>query len=59
LNQAKTQAMASVSLTGEFLLIRYLGDSSEQAKQLFLHCWQKIRPLLLNRDACIPRIWAT
>ncbi|WP_063336607.1 MULTISPECIES: urease accessory protein UreD [unclassified Marinomonas] len=59
LNQAQTHAMASVSLTGEFLLIRYLGDSSEQAKQLFLSCWQKIRPFLLNRDACIPRIWAT
>lgn len=59
LNQAQSHAMASVSLTGEFLLIRYLGDSSEQAKQLFLSCWQKIRPLLLNRDACIPRIWAT
>lgn len=59
LNQIESHAMASVSLTGDFLLIRYLGDSSEQAKQLFLSCWQKIRPLLLNRDACIPRIWAT
>lgn len=52
-------AMASMSLCGEFLLIRYLGMSSEQAKQLFVICWQKIRPLLLQRDACIPRIWAT
>lgn len=59
INHDKCPAMASVSLTGQFLLIRYLGASSEQAKILFLACWQKIRPFLLNRDACIPRIWAT
>lgn len=54
-----SQSLASVSLTGEFLLIRYLGSSSEQAKHLYIACWQKIRPLLLNRCASIPRIWAT
>lgn len=54
-----TKTMASVSLTGDFLLIRYLGQSSEQAKQLYLACWQKVRPLLLKREVCIPRIWAT
>ena len=59
INQHDGQAMASVSLTGDFLLIRYLGNSSEQAKNLLIACWQKIRPQLLKREACIPRIWAT
>ncbi len=60
INQCQdTRAMASVSLTGNFLLIRYLGQSSEQAKQMYLACWQKVRPLLLKRDVCMPRIWAT
>lgn len=59
INMQEGQAMASVSLTGDFLLIRYLGRSSEQAKNLFIACWQKIRPQLIQRDACLPRIWAT
>nr|WP_320134652.1 urease accessory protein UreD [uncultured Amphritea sp.] len=52
-------ALASVSLTGEFITVRYLGQQTDQAMQLFIHCWQVIRPLLLGREACEPRIWAT
>ena len=51
--------LCSVSLTSEFLLIRYLGDDAEQARLLFTQCWQDIRPLLLARSPCPPRIWST
>lgn len=52
-------ALASVSLTGEFMTIRYLGNQTDQAMKLFIRCWHEIRPQLLGREACEPRIWAT
>ena len=52
-------ALAAVSLTGEFLTIRYLGNQTDLAMKLFARCWQEIRPELLDRPACEPRIWAT
>ncbi|WP_286238757.1 urease accessory protein UreD [Neptuniibacter halophilus] len=56
---ASESALAAVSLNGEFLQIRYLGACSEQARLLFTRCWKLIRPQLLQRDGCEPRIWAT
>jgi urease accessory protein len=52
-------ALAAVSLNGEFMQIRYLGDCSEQARLLFIRCWTLLRPALIQREACEPRIWAT
>ena len=54
-----SQALAGVTLNHDFLIVRYLGSCSEQARNLFVECWARIRPLLLNRNACPPRIWAT
>ncbi|SIP88182.1 urease accessory protein UreD [Marinobacterium stanieri] len=51
--------LAGVSLSGEFLLIRTLGECSERTRLFLEQCWQLIRPELLGRDACAPRIWAT
>lgn len=59
-DQASDQLpLCSVTLAGEFLLIRYLGNDCEQARNLFTRCWQDIRPKLLGLAACAPRIWAT
>jgi urease accessory protein len=41
------------------LVARYLGNSSENAKQLMTHVWQRLRPELLGRAAVVPRIWNT
>lgn len=41
------------------LIARYLGDSAEEAKNLFTKIWQQLRPMVLNRPAEIPRIWKT
>lgn len=41
------------------LVARYLGDSSETAKQLMTRVWQRLRRELLGRDAVVPRIWNT
>ena len=44
---------------GPLLICRYLGNCTQEAKQLFTEVWQFIRPNLLNLQAEIPRIWHT
>ncbi len=41
------------------LVARYLGDSSEKARQVMTALWQHLRPALLGREAVVPRIWNT
>ncbi len=41
------------------LLVRYLGDASEVARQVMLAAWQRLRPALLQREATELRIWHT
>jgi urease accessory protein len=54
-----SQGLIGLTLLGELLVARYLGDSTEEARGLFQQLWRITRPLLLGRDACPPRIWAT
>jgi urease accessory protein len=49
----------SISKIRQLLVIRYLGQHAEECKALFIQLWQKIRPLYLNKEANIPRIWHT
>lgn len=41
------------------LLLRYLGGSRNEAWDLCCAAWNVLRPLLVGRDACEPRIWRT
>ncbi len=41
------------------LVVRYLGDSSEKARQVMTAIWQHLRPAMLGREAVVPRIWNT
>jgi urease accessory protein len=54
----RVEGLAVTALPG-VLIARYLGDSSEEAKQLFARLWAAIRPGLLGREAHEPRIWRT
>lgn len=49
----------TVSLLRGVLVCRYLGGSTERAKQLFGAAWAVLRPAVLGKAACPPRIWAT
>jgi urease accessory protein len=51
--------LVAATLVEECLLVRYLGDSTEQCRKLFTQIWIVLRPLVLERKACPPRIWAT
>ena len=41
------------------LAARYLGPSSEDAKQAFIALWEVLRPALAGHAAAIPRLWST
>lgn len=41
------------------LSVRYLGNSSERARNGFISAWKVVRPLALQRLPCMPRIWST
>lgn len=49
----------ALTLIDDLLIARYLGPSTQQARQLFQHLWQILRPEVHHLPACAPRIWAT
>lgn len=49
----------SVTQRLDLILVRYLGGSTEQAQDLLRLCWQVLRPGVMGKEACVPRIWAT
>lgn len=50
--------MMGVTQQGQWLVIRYLGNSTTLAREAFVKSWCLVRPALLSRKACLPRIWA-
>lgn len=56
---AREEPLAGATLVDGLLIIRYLGDSTEQARKLFTSIWTCLREPLLGRRAVPPRIWAT
>lgn len=57
--QIITNDSFSATHRDEVLICRYLGHSAEQARHYFTRAWEVLRPLVLERTACAPRIWAT
>ncbi|MCG7949584.1 MAG: urease accessory protein UreD [Candidatus Thiodiazotropha taylori] len=48
-----------ITHTDGLLIVRYLGDSTEQVRNHFIRIWQLLRPTIINRPACEPRVWNT
>jgi len=40
------------------LIARYLGDSTQDAFRWFTQLWALLRPAMLGREHCSPRVWA-
>jgi urease accessory protein len=51
--------LLALSMTGEFLTVRYLGNCTERARNLLGEAWALVRPVLSGRKATEPRIWLT
>lgn len=43
----------------QMVVVRHLGASSEAARAVMVAAWRRLRPLLLGREAVIPRLWNT
>jgi urease accessory protein len=54
-----TGGLSSVSEVNGVLVLRYLGNGVEHARILFEKAWHILRPGILGRRACPPRIWST
>lgn len=48
-----------ITLVGDLLLARCLGPAVEPVMRIFGRLWGILRPRLLGREPCPPRIWAT
>jgi urease accessory protein len=51
--------LCGATLVEDLLIIRYLGSSVLQVRNLFLRAWQIARPLVLGKLPVPPRIWQT
>ncbi len=54
-----TEHVIAATLIEDCLLIRYIGDSTEHSRRIFTQLWMALRPEIIGRKACPPRIWAT
>lgn len=48
-----------ITLVDKVLVCRALAAQAEPIKRAFIEAWKTLRPLLLDRPAAPPRIWAT
>jgi len=55
----ESDALYGVTLMNELLVARYLGYSTFAAHGLFTEIWKTLRPEIIEKDACPPRIWQT
>jgi len=51
--------LVSFSLIDDVFVCRYLGAQADIAKQRLIEVWKILRPEMMQRPICIPRIWAT
>jgi urease accessory protein len=52
-------ALSGVTVMPHLLVGRYLGHSTEAAREWLVSLWSIVRPVLTGYDATPPRIWAT
>ena len=48
-----------VTLIDDMLICRALDTRADRLRDFFQHVWRILRPDVVQRDACAPRIWAT
>ena len=56
---AEPESQQGITMLPKLLVARYLGHSSEAAREWFIDLWRVLRPALAGREAQSPRIWNT
>ncbi|MFV2058003.1 MAG: urease accessory protein UreD, partial [Thiohalomonadales bacterium] len=59
LKRIDREEILSISIVNRLIVCRYLGYHGEQARQALTKVWALVRPLMLQKKAIKPRIWAT
>ncbi|WP_158971466.1 urease accessory protein UreD [Paraglaciecola sp. L3A3] len=59
ITQQNLQNQVSVTHINQLIIVRYLGHHAEQCKQIFILLWQQLRPLYMQKQGIVPRIWHT
>ncbi len=54
-----TEERLSITQMDDLLVCRYLGQQAQQARRRLAAVWSKVRPLVMQRAACEPRVWNT
>lgn len=54
-----SQYSTGVTLLDDLLVVRAMAAQAKDVRALFVSVWQRLRPLLLARNVCSPRIWNT
>ena len=57
--QSLTKGHCSITLVEDILVCRYIGSCTQEARNYFISIWSKVRPALLDRSPCPPRVWNT
>ncbi len=53
------QQHIGMTLLDDLLVVRCLGQHAEQVSTTLKAVWSALRPEVMNRPVCLPRIWAT
>ena len=56
---AGAQDYMGATLIEDLLVVRYLGNSTENARRVFAGIWERLRSRIFGQTATVPRIWAT
>ncbi|HEY3593114.1 MAG TPA: urease accessory protein UreD, partial [Polyangiaceae bacterium] len=57
--QALEARHAGVTTLGDVLVVRALCESATELRSILVRLWEILRPLVIGRAACPPRIWRT
>lgn len=58
-NTYADEMIAAATLLQDVLYVRVLSHELMRSKQCLEQLWQKLRPMILNKAVCMPRIWFT
>jgi urease accessory protein len=58
-DQQLLKGNCTISLVEDILVCRYIGACTQEAKSCFSTIWSLLRPGLLDRAVCPPRVWNT
>ncbi|MCQ3828870.1 urease accessory protein UreD, partial [Microbulbifer elongatus] len=56
---AEKRCIGGVTLVADMFVVRVLGHCAFEVRRLLTRLWENVRPELLDRPACAPRIWRT